>query len=161
MRIYIDRTRLAGFGLIVQDVEQALRDQNVLIPAGRIESSMREFTVVSSTDLQTVQQFRDIVVATVNGYPVRLGEVAEVGIGPADERIMARFNGAPSLTIGLTKQSTANPLDLSRAARAEVELINQNLPDGMSLNVAYDSSVFIQESIDSVYATVRSEEHTS
>ncbi|MGE4371139.1 MAG: efflux RND transporter permease subunit, partial [Burkholderiaceae bacterium] len=154
MRIYIDRDKLAGFGLTVQDVEAALRDQNVLIPAGRIESSMREFTVVSSTDLQTAEQFRNVVVATVKGYQVRLGEIADVGIGPANERIMARFNGEPSLTIGITKQSTANPLDLSKAARAEVALINENLPDGMQLNVAYDSSVFIQESIDSVYATV-------
>jgi multidrug efflux pump len=154
MRIYIDRDKLAGFGLTVQDVEAALRDQNVLIPAGRIESSMREFTVVSSTDLQTAEQFRNVVVATVKGYQVRLGEIADVGIGPANERIMARFNGEPSLTIGITKQSTANPLDLSKAARAEVALINENLPDGMQLNVAYDSSVFIQESINSVYATV-------
>lgn len=154
MRIYIDRTKLAGFGLIVQDVEAALRDQNVLIPAGRIESSLREFSVVSTTDLQTVDQFRNIVVATVNGYPVRLEEVADVRIGPADERVLARFNGSPSLTIGITKQSTANPLDLSREARKEVELINQNLPAGMKLNIAYDSSVFIQESINSVYATV-------
>jgi multidrug efflux pump len=154
MRIYIDRTKLAGYGLIVQDVEAALRDQNVLIPAGRIESSLREFSVVSSTDLQTVEQFRNIVVATVKGYPVRLEEVADVRIGPADERVLARFNGSPSLTIGITKQSTANPLDLSREARKEIDLINQNLPAGMQLNIAYDSSVFIQESIDSVYHTV-------
>ncbi|NLY26232.1 MAG: efflux RND transporter permease subunit [Alcaligenaceae bacterium] len=154
MRVYLDRNKLAGYGLIVQDVEAALRDQNVLIPAGRIESALREFSVVSSTDLQTVDQFRNIVVATVNGYPVRLEEVADVRIGPADERVLARFNGEVGLNIGITKQSTANPLDLSREARKEVELINQNLPAGMKLNIAYDSSVFIQESINSVYATV-------
>lgn len=154
MRINLDRDKLAGYGLIVQDIEAALRDQNVLIPAGRIESSLREFSVVSSTDLQTVDQFRKIVVANVNGYPVRLDEVADVRIGPADERVLARFNGETGLNIGITKQSTANPLDLSREARKEVELINQNLPDGMKLTIAYDSSVFIQKSIDSVYATV-------
>src|SRR3546814_18572042 len=59
-----------------------------------------------------------------------------------------------SLTIGITKQSTANPLDLSKEARKEVELINQNLPAGMKLNISYDTSVFIQESINSVYHTV-------
>src|SRR5690554_2017630 len=154
MRIYVDRHKLAGYGLIVQDVENALRQQNVLIPAGRIESQDREFSVVSTTDLQTVEQFENIVVATVNGYPVRMREVAEVRVAPADERVSARFNGQPSLTIGITKQSTANPLDLSREVRKETELINQNLPEGMSLQVAYDSSVFIQRSIDSVYTTV-------
>jgi multidrug efflux pump len=154
MRVYVDRGKLAAYDLTVQDVETSLRRQNVQIPAGRIESLDREFTVVSSTDLQTVDQFRAVIVNTAKGYPVRLGDVAQVQVAPAEERVSARFNGQPSLTIGVTKQSTANPLDLSRAVRAEVELINQNLPQGMLLNFSYDSSVFIQESINSVYATV-------
>ncbi|PLC54832.1 multidrug transporter AcrB [Pollutimonas nitritireducens] len=154
MRVYVDRAKLGAYGLIVQDVEAALRQQNVLIPAGRIESRDREFSVVSSTDLQTADQFNRVVVANVRGYPVRLGDVADVEIGPADDRVLARFNGEQSLTIGITKQSTANPLDLSREARNEVVLINENLPAGMKLTIAYDSSVFIQESIKSVYMTV-------
>lgn len=154
MRVYVDRTKLAAYGLIVQDVESALRKQNVLIPAGRIESLEREFSVVSSTDLQTVEQFRQVIVATSQGYPVRLSDVADVEIGAASDRVLARFNGQSSLTIGITKQSTANPLDLSREVHKEVELINQNLPAGMLLNISYDSSVFIQKSIDSVYTTV-------
>lgn len=154
MRVYVDRTRLGAYGLIVQDVENALRQQNVLIPAGRIESRDREFSVVSSTDLQTTEQFRNVVVATVNDYPVRLRDVSDIQIGAADDRVLARFNGQPSLTIGMTKQSTANPLDLSREVHKELDLINENLPAGMKLTIAYDSSVFIQESIDSVYRTV-------
>ncbi|HBT32064.1 MAG TPA: multidrug transporter AcrB, partial [Pusillimonas sp.] len=154
MRVYVDRNKLAAYQLTVQEVENALREQNVLIPAGRIESAMREFSVVSTTDLQSVDQFRDVIVASVNGYSVRLSDVAQVEIGPADERILSRYNGQNGLNIGVTKQSTANPLDLSQAVRAEVELINQNLPEGMRLTVAYDSSVFIQESIDSVYYTI-------
>lgn len=154
MRIYIDRTKLAAYGLIVQDVESALRQQNVLIPAGRIESAQREFTVTSSTDLQSTEQFRNVIVATVSGYPVRLSDVADVQIGPLDDRVLARYNGQPSLTIGITKQATANPLELSNYVRQEVEDINQNLPAGMRLALTYDSSVFIQESIKSVYQTV-------
>lgn len=154
MRIDVDRERLAGLGLTVQDVENALRNQNVLIPAGRIESQLREFTVVSSTDLQTVEQFQDIIVTHRNGFPVRLGDMADIRIGPAEERVLARFNGGDSLTIGVTKQSTANPLDLSKAVRAEVEQINQNLPSGMQLHISYDSSIFIQKSIDAVYKTI-------
>ncbi|WP_040549144.1 efflux RND transporter permease subunit, partial [Pusillimonas noertemannii] len=154
MRIYVDRAKLAAYRLAVQDIEDALRSQNVMIPAGRIESEMREFSVVSSTDLQTVEQFRDVIVANVQGYSVRLSDVADVQIGPADERIMARFNGHDGLLIGITKQSTANPLDLSKAMRAELELINEGLPPGMSIDVAYDSSIFIEESIKSVYHTI-------
>ncbi|WP_353172327.1 efflux RND transporter permease subunit [Paracandidimonas soli] len=154
MRIFVDRTKLAAFQLTPQDVESALRSQNVLIPAGRIESRDREFSVVSSTDLRTVEQFRNVVVAQVSGYPVRISDVADVQVGPADERVMGRFNGRPSITIGVTKQSTANPLDLSQAVRDEVAQINETLPEGMSLNITYDSSVFIQESIRSVYHTI-------
>src|SRR3546814_7866044 len=149
MRIYIDRAKLAAYGLIVQDVEEAFRQQNVLIPAGRIESRQREFSLVSSTDLQTVEQFRNVVVANVKGYPVRMSDVADVRIAPLDDRVLARFNGQASLTIGITKKSTANPLDLSKEARKEVELLNQNLPAGMKLNISYDTSVFIQDSINS------------
>jgi len=154
MRIDVDPDKLAAYGLTVQDVESALRRQNVLIPAGRIESRDREFSVVASTDLTTVAQFRDVIVATVKGYAVRIGDLADVRIGPSDERIIGRLNGAPGISIGVTRQATANPLDLSRAVHTEVERINQSLPTGMHLTVTYDTSLFIQESIRSVYSTI-------
>ena len=154
MRMYVDRDKLAAFSLTVQDVEAALTSQNVEIPAGRIESKAREFTVVSSTDLQTPEQFENIVLAQAEGYPVRMRDVAKVAIAPSTERILSRFNGKPAINIGITKQSTANPLDLSLAARKEVDLINQSLPAGMKLTIAYDTSVFIERSIDAVFTTI-------
>ncbi len=154
MRINVDRDRLAAYGLTVQDVESALRSQNVEIPAGRIESSAREFSVVSSTDLSTPRQFQNVVVATVKGYPVRLGDLATVSIEPLNERITARFNGQTALNSGVVKQSTANPLDLSAAVRDEVAVINETLPSGMELIISYDTSVFIERSIQSVYQTI-------
>ena len=154
MRIYVDRARMAGYALTVQDIEDALRSQNILIPAGRIESRAREFSVVSSTDLQTVEEFKNIIVSRVNGFPVRLGDMADVRVAAAEERVLSRFNGNNSLSIGVTKQSTANPLDLSVAVRAEVDEINRNLPGNMQLVITYDSSIFIQESIKSVYITI-------
>ncbi len=154
MRINVDRDQLAAYRLTVQDIESALRSQNVEIPAGRIESDAREFSVVSSTDLNTPQEFRDIVVANVQGYPVRLQEVADVQILPLSERRTARFNGTESLNLGIVKQATANPLDLSIAVRDEVARINETLPFGMELYVSYDSSIFIERSIQSVYKTI-------
>jgi len=154
MRIYVDREKLAAYNLTVQDVENALRAQNVEIPAGRIESRAREFSVVSSTDLSTVAQFNNVVVANVRGYQVRLSDLAHVEVGPLSERIAARFNGNSALNIGVTRQATANPLDLSQAVRAEVKRINETLPQGMKLTVAYDTSVFIEKSIESVYQTI-------
>ncbi len=117
MRIDLDRTRLGGYKLTVQDVEDAIRRQNAEIPAGRIESQAREFTVVAETDLQTPEQFGSIIVANVGGYPVRIRDVGSVAIGAVDERTVSRFNGKPSLNIGVVKQAVANPLDLSRRWR--------------------------------------------
>ncbi|HEY3459759.1 MAG TPA: efflux RND transporter permease subunit, partial [Casimicrobiaceae bacterium] len=154
MRINIDRTRLAGYKLTVQDVEDAIRRQNAEIPAGRIESSAREFTVVAETDVRTPEQFNNVIVANVAGYPVRIRDIGNAEIGPVDERTISRFNGKPSLNIGVIKQAVANPLELSQAVRAEVQKINEGLPTGMKLIVAYDTSVFIDRSIHSVFETI-------
>ncbi len=154
MRINLDRTRLAAYKLTVQDVEDALRRQNAEIPAGRIESTAREFTVVAETDVRTADQFNNIIVANVGGYPVRIRDVGAAEIGPVEERTISRYNGNPSLNIGVIKQAVANPLELSKAVRAEVEKINAGLPPGMKLVVAYDTSVFIDRSIKSVFETI-------
>lgn len=154
MRINVDRSKLAAYKLTIQDIENALRNQNVKIPAGRIESDAREFSVVSSTDLTNEEEFRDVVIANVEGYPVRLREVADVNILPLSERRTARYNGVESLNLGIVKQATANPLDLSAAVRKEIALINQTLPPGMEIIASYDSSVFIEKSIESVFMTI-------
>ena len=154
MRIEINRARLAGYKLTVQDIEDSIRRQNAEIPAGRIESTTREFTVVAETDLRSPEQFGNVVVANVGGYPVRMKDVANVVIAPADERVVSRFNGKPAINIGVIKQATANPLELSKAVRAEVEKINPQLPNEMKLIVAYDSSLFIEKSIESVFRTI-------
>ncbi len=154
MRINVDRDRLAGYRLAPQDVEDALRRGNVELPSGRIESTAREFSIVAATDVSTRGEFENLIVAQVAGYPVRLRDVADVRVGPVEERVIARFNGEPSINMGLVKQATGNPLDLSRAARAEIAKINATLPEGMKITVAYDSSVFIDRSIDSVFRTV-------
>ncbi len=154
MRINIDRTRLAGYRLTVQDVEDALRQQNAEIPAGRIESTAREFTVVAETDVTTPEQFGQIIVANVGGYPVRIRDLGTVAIGALDERTISRFNGKPSLNIGIIKQAVGNPLELSKLVRAEIARINESLPAGMKLVIAYDTSTFIQRSIKSVFWTI-------
>ena len=153
MRVWVDRSRLAAFRLTVQDVEDALRRQNVEIPAGRIESDKREFSVLSLTDLQTPAQFEAIIVREVGGHSVRLRDVARVEIAPLEERVITRYMGGTAVTLGVIKQAVGNPLELSRAVRAEVEDINRTLPD-MKLQVMYDSSLFIDESIRAVFKTI-------
>ena len=154
MRINVDRDRLAGYGLTPQDVENALRRQNIELPSGRIESAQREFSIVASTDVSTRVQFENLIVANSKGYPVRLRDIADVVVGAVSERVIARYNGQSSINMGLIKQAVANPLDLSKALRAELAKINPSLPTGMSVNISYDSSVFIDRSIKSVFRTV-------
>ncbi len=154
MRIWLDRARLGAYRLTPQDVENALRAQNLELPSGRIESQDREFTVLSETDLRTPEQFADIILRDSAGYLVRLGDVARVEIGPEDERTVARFNGTNAVALGVVKQSTANPLEVSAGVREELPVIEETLPEGMKVDVAYDSSVFIDRSIEEVYKTI-------
>ena len=112
MRIWVNRERLAAYRLTVQDVEQALREQNVEVPAGRIESVDREFTVLSETGLVTTEQFDRIIIKDVSGFPVRMRDIARVELGPQDERRVTHFNGDNAVILGLVKQATANPLDV-------------------------------------------------
>jgi multidrug efflux pump len=154
MRIWLDPERLAAYDLTPQDVEGALRQQNVEIPAGRIESQEREFTILSETDLKTPDQFNQMVLKQESGYLVRLEDVGYAELGPRDERRVVRFNGESAIALGVVKQATANPLDVSKAVRAELPRISEILPEGMKVEVAHDKSVFIEESINNVYKTI-------
>jgi multidrug efflux pump len=154
MRIWLDRVRLAAFGLMPQDVEAALRAQNLEVPSGRIESKEREFTVLAETDLRTPEQFRQVILRDDEGYLVRLEDVARVEIGPAEERRITRFKGENAVALGVVKQSVANPLEVSAAVKEMLPAIKAVLPEGMQVNTAYDKSVFIDRSIDAVYTTI-------
>ena len=154
MRIWLDRQRLAAYQLTPADVEDALRKQNVEVPAGRIESREREFSVVANTDLKTVEEFGSIIVKTVNGYPVRVNDIARVEIGAASERSSVRFKGRSAVALGVIKQATANPLDLSKALQKELPKVTSELPPGMRADIAYDSSIFIDRSIQAVFKTI-------
>ena len=154
MRIWADPDRLAAYGLTVQDIEDALRRSNLEVPAGRIESSQREFNVTAATDLQTPQQFRDVTIRNVNGLPIRLGDVARVVQGPQDERSSVRLNGRDSVSLGVIRQATANPLELSAGVRQLLEKVKADLPPGINVDIANDNSVFIDRSIKAVYTTI-------
>ena len=154
MRIWLDRERLAAYALTPQDVEDALRRQNIEVPSGRIESSQREFTVLSETDLRTPEQFNQLIVREVKGYPVRLSDLGRAELGAADERNILRVNGNAAVGLGIVKQSTANTLAVAQAVKAEVPKLAAALPAGMQIAVAFDTSVFIEKSITSVWTVM-------
>jgi multidrug efflux pump len=154
MRIWLQPQRLAGFGLTPAEVESALRAQNVEIPAGRVEGTAREFTVLSETDLRTPEQFGQVIVGQSNGYLVRLSDVAKVELGSQEDRFRARFNGRDAVPLGVVKQAVANPLEISESLKAMIPEIQKTLPEGVRVEVAYDSTIFIEKSIEEVYKTI-------
>jgi multidrug efflux pump len=151
MRVWIDREALAARQLTVIDIENALRRENVQLPAGRLESSQREFTLRTETGLTTEQSFRELAIGRgPDGYLVRLGEVADVRLAAENERSLSRSNGVPGISLGIEQLSKANTLEVARHVRAEIERIKPDLPAGTRLEVNIDRSVFIEESMKEV-----------
>jgi multidrug efflux pump len=155
MRIWIDRTELAARGLTVSDVENALRAENVELPAGSIESTTRQFTARIERGYQTEEDFRKLVISRgENNYLVRLADVARVEKSAVEDRTIFRGNGRPRVGIGIIKQSTANTIEVAQAAIDQVERMKSVLPEGMEMFPAYDTSVFIRNAITEVYKTL-------
>ncbi len=154
MLVSLDHARLSSYKLTPQDVEDAIRRNNLELPAGRIESSTREFSVSAQTDLNRAGQFGDIVIRSVNGFPVKLRDVAQVREGAANDRSVVRLNGQSAISAGVIRQATANPLELSAGVREMIPKLKADLPADMVINIANDNSVFIDRSIKSVFNTI-------
>ncbi|MES2412791.1 MAG: efflux RND transporter permease subunit [Pseudomonadota bacterium] len=154
MRVWLDTDKLAAYRLTTQDVEDAIRRSNLELPAGRIESQQREFSVTSQTDLLRPGQFGEITVKTANGFPVKIKDVARVQEGAADERTAVRLNGRSAVAVGVIRQATANPLDLSKGVQEAIPKLKGDLPPDMLIDIANDNSVFIDRSVKNVYRTI-------
>jgi len=155
LRIWVDRDALAARQLTVNDVEDALRRENIDPPAGAVQSLDRQFTVRINREYKTPQDFERLVIARgENGYQVRLGEVARVELGSSEPRVMYRGNRVRMISLGIVRQSRANTLDVSRAVREEADRVRETLPEGMKLENSYDVSQFVEESLHEVYRTL-------
>ena len=155
MRIWLDRRALAARNLTVADIEAVLQRENVELPAGTIRSVERDFVVRLERGYRTAEDFRSLVVGKgSDGYLVRLGDVATVELGAAENRRQFRANGVPMVGIGIIKQSNSNTLAVARAVKAERDRINASLPEGMHLLQSFDSSVYIESAIEEVYITL-------
>src|SRR5690606_1770935 len=155
MRIWLDSAAMAARGITPGDIESALRAENVELPAGRIESADRDFTLRVARQYQEPAQFAQIPVTEgADGYVVRIGDIARVELASAGRRAYYRSNGETNVGLGIVKTSTANALDVVKAARAQAEEIQKTLPEGTNIFVAYDDTVFIDASIKRVYWTL-------
>ncbi len=154
MRIWLSRAELASRGLTVQDVEAAVRSRNVEIPAGRIESNTREFTVRSLGELKTPEAFQELTVSSPNGQLVKLKDLSRVELGPEDDRSTLRFKGQNALGVGIVRQSKANLIKVADEVRHALPNIQASLPPGVKVDVAFDGSVYVRRSIQEAEETL-------
>lgn len=155
MRVWLDRNAMAARNITVQDIESALRRENVELPAGRIESLEREFSVRVERVYSRPDDFLTLTILRgSDGHMVQLADIARVEIGALNERSEMRANGRNNVGLGITKQSNANTLAVARAVSAEVKALQKSLPPTLSLSVIFDLSLFIEAAIREIYLTI-------
>ena len=154
MRVWLSPRELAARGLTAQDVERAIQSRSVEIPAGRIESDRREFSVRYLGEMRTAAEFADLTVSSSGHQLVKLGDVARVEPGPEDERSVTRYSRQPAVFVGVARQSKANVLDVAEAVHAELPAVRRALPAGVELSMAFDGSTFVERSIQEARETL-------
>jgi len=155
MRIWLDRQALAARQLTVADVEDALRRENVELPAGRLESRTREFSLRTVVGLESEQDFRELVVARgQDGHLIRLSEVANVQLAAENERTLTKYDGGAGVSLSVEAQSKANTLEIAHGVRAEIARLQESLPKGAHLNVSVDNAVSIEAALHEVLIAV-------
>lgn len=150
VRIWLDKEALAARELTVQDVEDLLLRENVELPAGRIESVQREFSLRTDTGLSSPEEFAELVLQREGNAVTRLGDVADIRLEPESTRKIARSDGVPGLSLGVVPQSQANILAVNQSVLDELELIKTSIPADINIGVNIDFSIFIRESMQEV-----------
>ncbi len=154
MRIWTNTGALAAHDLTVQDLENAVRAQNVQLPSGRIESFNKEFNIRTESDLKSAEEFRRIIIRHDEQGLIRLGDVASVEVGAENERTGLRVNGNDSVGLGIIRQSGSNVLEVAEGVKKVVKKLQRGLPESITLKVSYDQSIFISQSIKEVFVAL-------
>jgi multidrug efflux pump len=154
MRIWLKPERMASLGISPTNVRDALADNNYLSALGKTKGSMISVNLVANTNLQTVDEFRKLVVKQKEGVIVRLGEIADVQLGAETYDDDVRFNGQTATFMGIWVLPTANSLDVIKRVRATLPEIEAQLPAGMKVGIPYDSTAYIQDAINEVLHTL-------
>jgi hydrophobe/amphiphile efflux-1 (HAE1) family protein len=154
MRLWLEPEKMAAHQVTALDVRDALADNNVEIPSGRIEGEEREFTVRTQGQMKRPEAFNRMIVKEVDGMAVRIEDIGWAEIGARDDRSLVRFNGIPAVGLGIVKQSKANTIDVAHGVKEKLKEIRKTLPKGLNMEAAYDSSLFIEKSVEEVKETL-------
>ncbi len=154
MRVWLDPERMAAHRVDPALVRDAIRQNNLQLPAGQIEGETRKFAVLASALIDEPEELAKIVLRWDGDAPVRLADVAQVDLGSANYDTITRFDGRPIIAVGIIRQSNANELALTRRLREAIPKIQQTLPPGVLLDTALDNTVFVEASLKEVVRTL-------
>ncbi len=154
IQIFLNPERMKAYGLTVTDVVMALRRENIEVPAGKVQSGAVEELVRVEGKVDDPNLFQNLIVKTIRGVPVYLSEVARVADGYEEQRTLALINGQRSLALEVRKQSGSNTVDVAEAVKAQLPVLNRELPGQARLDVVRDSSEFIRDSVEDVQVTL-------
>lgn len=161
MRIWVDPQRAAALGVTAGDIAAAVQEQNVQVSAGQIgappmpDGSDFLISINAQGRLSSPEEFRDVVLKTGdNGEVTRLGDVARVELASSQDALRALLDGKQAVALPIFQAPGSNALEVSRAVRAKMAELDDQFPDGLAWEVAYDPTVFVSTSIESVITTL-------
>jgi multidrug efflux pump len=154
MHIKLNPIKLAAYRITVSDVMQALKQQNIEKPAGKLISKEREYLVTTIASLSTPEEFNILPIATREGHLVKLQDIGNAEVSADDKRTRTRFNGKPGVSLGVVKQSTSNPIEVAREVKKLLPTLQERLPAEMSIHIGSDRTIFIERSLERVYQTI-------
>jgi multidrug efflux pump len=154
MRIWMKPERMAALNISPSDVKSALSRNNYLSAVGNTKGSLLQVNLTANTDLHTAEQFKKLVVRQDKNTLVRLGDIADVVLGAEDYNTEVRFSGQKAVFMGIWVLPTANSVDVIKRVRVELEQIKKELPTGMTGEMAYDATAYINDAIHEVVKTL-------
>jgi multidrug efflux pump len=154
IHIWLEAAKMAAHNITVSDIAELLKNQNLNIPSGQIINDDRSYTLLTHIKLESVAQFASLVIRQKDNKPVRLGEVAQIEIAPEIIDQSMRIEGKEAIGIEIIPQAMANPLAVFQTVNKRLVSLQKSLPTGMQLQVIYDNSFFIKESLKQVYQSL-------
>jgi HAE1 family hydrophobic/amphiphilic exporter-1 len=150
INIWIDAERLAAYQLPITTVRQALQRQNVDVPGGNVNTGREELVLRTLGRFTDPRQFEDLVIANINGAPVRLRDVGRVEDGTKEQRSLARLNGVPTVTLDIRRQSGANTIEVINGIKKELPRVASQLPSDVKLEIIRDQSRYIESALHEI-----------
>ena len=150
VQVFVDQQKLAQLGLSIDTVTRRIRAENVNLSGGRLEQGTQRFLVRTLNEFTTIEQMADAIIATQDGQPVYLKDVAKVTRGYKDREAITRVNGREAIELAVYKEGDANTVQLAEGVRKRIEAMEKGLPEGTKIRTVYDQSTFISAAIGEV-----------